>query len=280
MRKTWYVLLCVGVSASSVLAQRATQLPARPPRPAKRPAAPVAGAPAVAYPAPYPYAYGYSSTPAEGALNGMGNVISSKGNYNLATSEAAINMTQAQSNQLQNHMQYEDTYFQMRAKNKAYREAERGPRPTEERLARIARAGVPKPASPSEVNPLNGAINWPSVLQQDSFAADRTTLEQLSAAKAAHGSLGFSDQMAARKTIESMFAKLKSQIRDVPTQDYIASKRFLNSMIYELAHTSLSSAALSVDHQGLGITMADRSWLSPLAGFESSTSRRYGLELE
>jgi len=222
--------------ASGVLAQRPTQLPARPGQPPARQGAPAYGAPAGAYVAPYTY----SSTPAEGALNGMGNVISSKGSYNLSTSEAAINMTQAQSNELRNHMQYEDTYFQMRESNEAYREAERGPRPTEEQLARIARSGAPKPLSPSEVDTVSGAVNWPVVLQQDSFVADRTTLEQLSANKAAHGSLGFSDQMAARKTIESMLAELKSQVRDVPSQDYIASKHFLESMIYALAHTGLS----------------------------------------
>jgi hypothetical protein len=176
----------------------------------------------------------------EGALNGMGNVISAQGSYNLSTSEAAVNMTQAQSNAIQNHVQYEDAYFQMRASNKAYRAAERGPRPTEEQLARLARSGVPKAPSTREVNPANGAIQWPGVLQQDSFAAQRETVEQLSATKAAHGSLSFSDQMAARKTIESMFAELKSQVRDVPPQDYAASRRFLESMIYALANTGLS----------------------------------------
>ncbi|OHB85183.1 MAG: hypothetical protein A2V98_20430 [Planctomycetes bacterium RBG_16_64_12] len=173
-------------------------------------------------------------------MNGMGNVISSKGNYNLATSEAAINMTQAQQNEIQNHLTYANTYFQMKETNQAYKKAQAKPRPTEEQLARWAREAAPQPVSPSEVDPVSGAINWPNVLQQDSFAAQRTALEQLSAQKAAHGSLSISDEMAARKTIESMFAQLKSQVRDVPTQDYIASKHFLQSMIYALAHTGLS----------------------------------------
>ena len=240
MRRTWFVMLWIALCASGVLAQRATQLPARPARPAGRPGAPASGAPAAAYPAPYAYPSTYSSTRAEGALNGMGNVISSKGNYNLATSEAAINMTQAQQNEIQNHLTYENTYFQMKETNQAYKEAHAKPRPTEEQLARFAREAAPQPLSPSEVDPVSGAINWPNVLQQDSFAAQRTALEQLSAQKAAYGSLSTSDEMAARKTIESMFAQLKSQVRDVPTQDYIASKHFLQSMIYALAHTGLS----------------------------------------
>ncbi len=186
----------------------------------------------------YP-AYAGGTTAAGSAMTGMANAISAKGNYNLSTSAAAINMTQAQSNEMQNHMQYENTYFQMQQTNKAYQEAQRGPRPTEEQLVRIARENAPQPVSPSQLNPTSGKINWPSVLQEDGFAPDRALLEQLSAKKAAQGSLSISDQMTARKTIESMFAALKSQIRDLPPQDYMESRTFLRSMIYALAHSDL-----------------------------------------
>jgi hypothetical protein len=245
MRRTWFVMLWVALSAGGVLAQRATQLPARPTQLPARPAAPsygapAYGAPAAAYPVPYGYPATYASTPAEGALNGMGNVISSKGNYNLSTSEAAVNMTQAQKNEIQNHQTYENTYFQMKETNQAYEKAHAEPRPTEEQLVRLARSGIPQPVSPSEVDPVSGKINWPNVLQQDDYSAQRSALEQLSAKKAANGSLSISDEMAARQTIEIMFAKMKSQILDVPTPDYIASRHFLQSMIYAMAHSPLT----------------------------------------
>ena len=180
-----------------------------------------------------------ASTAAGSAMNGMANAISAKGNYNLSTSAAAVNMTQARKNEIQNHQQYENTYFQMKETNQAYQKAHAGSRATEEQLARWAREAAPKPVSPSEVNSVNGKINWPDVLQQDGFAADRTVLDQLMAKKAAHGSLSFSDKMAARKTIESMYAKLKSQIKDVPSYYYLASQDFLRSMIYATSHTDL-----------------------------------------
>ena len=103
----------------------------------------------------------------------------------------------------------------------------------------MARAAAPEPVSKNEVNPVNGQIAWPEVLQEDRFATQHSALDQLSAKKAAHGSLSFSDQMAARKTIESMFAGLKSQIREVPPQDYIVSQAFLRSLIYALSHADL-----------------------------------------
>lgn len=239
MKRLLFALLWMAMSDGAALGQRATQLPARPAQLPAGPVTPEYGAPPAGYPAPYPYPYSYSSTPAEGALNGMASVISSKGSYNLSTSQAAINMTEAQQNEMQNHAQYENTYFQMRQANTAYREKEAGPRPTEEQLVRLAREGAPKPVSPSEVDATTGAIKWPAALQEDDFAAQRTTLEQLSATMVAHGSLGVSDQMAARKTIESMFAELKTQIRELPPADYVASRDFLRSMIYALGRSQL-----------------------------------------
>lgn len=183
---------------------------------------------------------GGASTAAGSAMNGMANAISAKGNYNLSTSAAAINMTQARKNSIQNQQLYEDTYFQMREANQAYQKAQIGPRPTQEQLARWARDAAPRPVSTSEVNPVSGKVNWPAVLQQDGFAAQRATLEKLSAAMTTQGSLGFSDQMTARKTIESMFVELKAQIKDIPPQAYVDSRNFLRSMIYALARTDLS----------------------------------------
>jgi hypothetical protein len=187
----------------------------------------------------YPGYSGGAHTAAGSAMNGMANAISARGNANLSNSAAAVNMTQAQKNEIQNHQQYENTYFQMQATNQAYRKAQEGPSPTMEQLARMARDAGPRPVSPDEMNSATGKIAWPEVLQEDRFADRRATLDALSAKKAAHGSLSFSDQMAARKAIESMYAGLKSQIRDVPPQDYVASHSFLRSLIYALSRADL-----------------------------------------
>ena len=133
-------------------------------------------------------------------MNGMASVISAKGNYNLSTSAAAINMTQAQKNEIENRQQYTNTYFQMRATNKAAREAEAGPPPTMEQIARMAREGVPKPLGPSQMDPVTGQINWPDALQDDSFASQRGEVEQLFATRARYGGLSYADQMKVRKS--------------------------------------------------------------------------------
>ena len=89
------------------------------------------------------YGYGGGQTAQGAALQGMSQVISAAGQYNLATSAAAVNLTQAESNQLRNNVQGVQTFWQMRDIGRAEREKERGPRLTPEQLARMARDGRP-----------------------------------------------------------------------------------------------------------------------------------------
>ncbi len=184
----------------------------------------------------------YSSgggTVAGSAMTGMANAISAKGNYNLSTSAAAVNMTQAEKNSIQNAQLRTDTYFQMRATNRAAQKAEAGPPPTMEEIARIAREGAPRPVTAQQMNPMTGQINWPAALQQDVFAPQRQDLEQIVTKQVKYGGLSFTDQMQARKTIETMFSELKTMITAMPPQDYTNSRSFLNSMIYATCKAQL-----------------------------------------
>lgn len=185
------------------------------------------------------YYDGGANTAAGSAMNGMANVISAQGNYNLSTSAAAINMTQAQRNEIQNAQLDTDTYFQMRATNRAARKAEAGPPPSIELIARMARDGAPKPVTAQQVNPSSGKISWPSALTQEVFKPQRDDLEQIVARQVRYGGLSFSDQMDARKNIETMFQELKTQVTTLPPQEYTTSRSFLNSLIYATCKSQL-----------------------------------------
>jgi hypothetical protein len=178
-------------------------------------------------------------TVAGSAMNGMANAISAKGNYNLSTSAAAINMTQAEKQSIQNQQQWTNTYFDMRATNRAARKAEAGPTPTMEQIARFARDGAPKPLASDQMNPVSGTVNWPGLLQQEQFAPQRTEVEQLLAKQATYGRLDYTDQTKARQAIESMNAGLKAQVKDVPPMDWTASNSFLKSLNYAVTKTAL-----------------------------------------
>jgi hypothetical protein len=183
--------------------------------------------------------YGGASTAAGSAMNGMSQVISSAGQYNLDTSAAAVNMTQAQSNALQNQVQACNTFWEMQNTGRAQRAAQRGPPPTPEQIARMARMGMPRPLSPSEMDPVSGRLTWPDALQDTSFDAERRELDQIFAKRANYGGIDHSDREQVRQVVDTMFDGLKAQIKQIPPQTYADSRRFLQSLVYAATKTTL-----------------------------------------
>jgi hypothetical protein len=185
---------------------------------------------------------GYGSgggTPAGNALNGMASAISASGDYNLATSAAAVNMTQAERNQIQNRQLWTNTYFEMRKTNRAARAAERGPAPTMEQIARMAKDGVPKSLTTKDVDPVTGRVAWPSLLQQDKFADQRAVIDQAFASRARYGALSYADQVKVREAADTMYHAMKDQIQQIPPPDYVACRSFLQSLTYSATKSDL-----------------------------------------
>jgi hypothetical protein len=173
-------------------------------------------------------------------MQGMASVISAQGNYNLATSAAAVNLTQAEKQDIQNRQQATNAYFAMQQTNRAATAAKRSPRLSEEQLVRIAAQAAPKALDANDVNPVSGQVNWPSVLQDDMFNKDRVLVEQLLARQMSQGRLGIAEHEQLGDAIERMAATLKSQINSIPTQQYIAAKNFLKSLMYGATKAQLA----------------------------------------
>jgi hypothetical protein len=176
-----------------------------------------------------------ASTAAGSAMNGMASAISAAGDYNLATSAAVVNLTQAQSNEIKNRQDWTNTYFEMQATNKAARDAARGKPLTMEQLANIAQQGVPKPLDKNQLNPVSGKLNWPGPLQEDGFASRRAEMDKLMEQYTNYGGLSYADQTKVKGIVNSMFKDLKAQINTVPSDEYIAARTFLNSVLYASA---------------------------------------------
>jgi hypothetical protein len=185
------------------------------------------------------YGYGSAQTPEGAALQGMSQVISAAGQYNLATSAAAVNMTQAESNQLRNNVQGVQTFWQMRDIGRTERAKERGPRLTPEQLARMARDGAPRALSASQMDPVSGVLYWPSALQDVALQAQRLLIDEFTAKWVKYGALDYAEQKQVRDNIDTMFDGLKSQIGSVPPQDYVACRTFLQSLLYATTRTTL-----------------------------------------
>jgi hypothetical protein len=190
------------------------------------------------------WGYGGGAQTAQGAaLQGMSQVIDAAGQYNLATSAAAINMTEAQSNMMRNQVQGVQTFWDMRNIGREERAKERlaihGPPPAPEELARRARDGAPRALSADQIDPVTGALRWPGPLQDANFQSQRGVVDEYTAKWVKYGALDYAERTQVRENIDTMFDGLKSQITSIAPQDYVSCRTFLQSLLYATTRTTL-----------------------------------------
>ncbi|NLF68253.1 MAG: hypothetical protein GX575_04270 [Candidatus Anammoximicrobium sp.] len=221
MRITWSPVVLLSLVLLSVAAAQYPPLP-----PPSRPLWP--------YP---PFSY-HASTYEEGVQRGFADIIRSAGAANLMNSKAAKNYEDARRKCIDNRVYGAEKYFQMRQMNRAARAEERGRQPTTEDLIRYASQRAPDRLSPSALDPLTGAVNWPALLRDTAYEPDRQKLEQLYAARSTTGFLTAEQVAVASAAIDRISAQLKRRINDFSPQLYAESKDFLKSLAYEATQPS------------------------------------------
>jgi hypothetical protein len=150
----------------------------------------------------------------------------------LLTSEAAKNYEEARSRMLDNRLKATATWFDIRRLNVLNRYSGEGP--TDEQLFRINQARLPARLTPAQLDPVTGRIEWPVMLAQDQFAAERGLVEEAFATRAVEGGFATSDQyLQLRQALEQMKGLLNQQIEEAPSADYLAARSFLDSLDYE-----------------------------------------------
>ena len=98
------------------------------------------------------------------------------------------------------------------------------------------RARLPSRLSPAEWDPGRGVFGWPQVLAGEVFAADRTQIETLFAARDAepHASgLGSENYRQIKHDVAAMNDRLHAQIHEMSPDEYIAASKFLKSLEFE-----------------------------------------------
>ncbi len=184
--------------------------------------------------------FGHGTTPAESYARGAAAVMQAQGFRNLLTSQARIHAAEADRLDMENHRRWVQVYFEARKMNRQYRAEQRGQRLTAEQLEQIAAAGRPDPLSPSELDPITGKIHWPILLKADCYEPLRTELEALFAQRAA-GDLDVEAYLELDRLIDQMIEQLKTTVCSVPQMDYVAAKRFLRSLAYEVQRDALGT---------------------------------------
>ncbi len=152
---------------------------------------------------------------------------------NLALSEAAVNLTEAERRQLKNDVDFVNTYFQIRRLNQQYQAQERGPRPTMEDLIRFAQLGKPQRLSPGDIDAASGQIFWPIILRAQVFAPYRIKLETYFGERAQLAGLTPESYLRLDQTARAMVEELRRYVADFPSGDYLHGKHFIESLGYE-----------------------------------------------
>ncbi len=181
----------------------------------------------------YTNSWSESSTLGEGYARGISEVIRAQGSYNLASSEAAVNLTEAERRQLKNDVDFVNTYFQIRRLNRELRAQERGPRPTMEDLIRFAQLGKPQRLSPGDIDAANGQIFWPIILRAEVFAPYRIKLETYFGQRAQLAGMTPESYLGLDQTARGMVDELRRYVADFPPADYLHAKHFIESLGYE-----------------------------------------------
>jgi hypothetical protein len=173
------------------------------------------------------YSY-HSSTAEEGIQRGYADIVRSQGMANLLNSQAAKEYEAARKEYIDNRLRATQTYFDMRRVNTEYRNAQRPSPLSMESYVRLARQQAPDPLSTSQLDALSGAIGWPAALRKVEYNALRQQLDKLFQQRAG----GYLDYQAIHDAVEAMLAQLKTEVSALPSNEYLAAKKFLESLDY------------------------------------------------
>jgi hypothetical protein len=173
-----------------------------------------------------------SSTAAEGAARGWANILQAQGERNLSNSQAAINVQDAYSKAIDNHMSAVNAYY---AKKDIYRQQRQQEEYEKEsrRLARRARNELP-PLTAEEFDRTTGRIAWPGPLEQSQYNEYRQMLDANFQRRAETGALSGNEYMEAKNASKAWRTMLISQ-KDVYSPEMLHQfVRFLLRLEREL----------------------------------------------
>ena len=178
--------------------------------------------------------YHPTTTPEESAARGLSDTIRASGEANLSNSQAAKNYEDARRKEMENRVYGTEAYFEMQKINKDARQANASPAASAEDLTRYAKESAPKRLSPSDLDPVTGAIRWPPTLQLAPYRKDRQQLESLFSQRARAGQFTAEQRLDVDRLVRSVQAELKKNIDAYPPQDFVQAKKFLDQLAYEL----------------------------------------------
>jgi len=112
-------------------------------------------------------------------------MVTAIANANKTNAEALQGLEKAHDLSLDNSHKKAETFYAKRAMHEKYRDTAqlRRPQPTEADIRRRSQASVPERLNEQHMDPRQGKIQWPSVLQEETFWEHRARIESLFASR-------------------------------------------------------------------------------------------------
>ena len=195
-------------------------------------------------PPPFPwyrpgyYAAGYSSV--EGYQRGLADVLRSRGQAAESYSRAAINREEARGKYLDNKLKWTQVYWERKRLGEAERAKDNAAdRDRRDRWQQATRDRSPEVLPPSVYHPGSGIIEWPEPLQSAEYAELRRAIEEELELRASTGTTANSPKI--HSLAREMQEILKTHIRDLSANEYIASRKFLDRLVNQMVLSARSS---------------------------------------
>lgn len=173
-----------------------------------------------------------AATAGESYARGVSGIISAQGQKNLDNSQAAINATEARSNQIDNQVKSVNAFWEKKSIYQehvdavnAQLEAKRG--------RYVARRGS-LDLSTEEFDRTTGAVAWPTILTQKSFDPYRTTLDTIFHDRSYNGALTGDQYVQANTAYNDWRGAILAQRTEFPAPIVQQMLRFLIKVKREL----------------------------------------------
>jgi hypothetical protein len=173
-----------------------------------------------------------ASTAGESYARGVGGVIQAQGQKNLSDSQAAINLTDARANQINNQVNSVNAFWQKRAVYEQHLQ-EKNYETQQSRARKLERIGLENLTS-EQFDRTTGQVTWLKVLTQSQYDENRKTLEALFQKRAENGYLSSDDYLLAQTTNKAFRDQINAQRDDYPRPILEQMNRFLVQLNREM----------------------------------------------
>ncbi|MFH1354341.1 MAG: hypothetical protein ABIH36_03565 [bacterium] len=167
-------------------------------------------------------------------LNAKSAWITAITNASATNAKTLVTLQEVHSAKLDNNLKAAKTFYDKRALHAGYQGLSDKKRPTQGDVMRYSQASMSERPNKFQLCSLSGKINWPGVLLADDFLDARIRLNSLFVQRLSGSPNSAEDNThEIQEIIAQMREQLRLNIREMSSSDYLATRKFLESLARE-----------------------------------------------